>query len=50
MKLASIKQRLFATPLSAEWGYVPRKLSFREGDKLARDILDLLVEVMGGLS
>jgi hypothetical protein len=40
---------MFTTPLSSERGYVPRQMSEEDGAKLARRILSLFTDVMGGL-
>ena len=48
-EVAAIKEILFATPLSSKRGYVPRQMSEEDGAKLARRILSLFTDVMGGL-
>ena len=45
----SIKAELLATPLSDNTGYVPRNLTRQNAIELARRILSLYTEVMGGL-
>jgi hypothetical protein len=49
VELAAIKEIMFTTPLSSEQGYVPRQISDEDGSKLARRILSLFTDVMGGL-
>jgi hypothetical protein len=48
-EVAAIKEIMFTTPLSSEHGCVPRQLSDEDGAKLARRILSLFTDVMGGL-
>jgi hypothetical protein len=48
-EVAAIKEIMFTTPLSIEQGHVPRQLSDEDGAKLARRILSLFTDVMGGL-
>jgi hypothetical protein len=48
-EFAAIKEIMFTTPLSNEQGYVPRQLSEEDAAKLARRILSLFTDVMGGL-
>jgi hypothetical protein len=48
-EVAAIKEIMFTTPLSSEQGYVPRQISDEDGAKLARRILSLFTDVMGGL-
>jgi hypothetical protein len=48
-RFVEIKRKLTQTPLSSERGYVPRPISTDDANELARDILSLFVEVMGGL-
>jgi hypothetical protein len=48
-EVAAIKEIMFATPLSSGQGYVPRQISDEDGAKLARRILSLFTDVMGGL-
>src|SRR6266404_1643233 len=48
-EVAAIKEIMFTTPLSSEQGYVPRQISDEDGEKLARRILSLFTDVMGGL-
>ena len=48
-EVAAIKEIMFTTPLSSERGYVPRQMSEEDGAKLARRILSLFTDVMGGL-
>ena len=48
-EVAAIKEIMFTTPLSGEHGYVPRQISDEDGAKLARRILSLYTDVMGGL-
>jgi hypothetical protein len=44
-----LKEKLVQTPLSSERGYVPRQLSTEDANALAREILGLFTDVMGGL-
>ena len=46
---ASIRGRLLRTPLSTERSYQPRQISEDDAKTLARDILGLFTDVMGGL-
>lgn len=48
-RFASIRSRLFATPLSSETAYVPRQMSEEDAKKLAEDVFGLFTAVMGGL-
>lgn len=48
-RFSSIRERMFATPLSSERSYVPRQMSEEHAKTLARDIVDLYTAVMGGL-
>jgi hypothetical protein len=48
-RFASIRSRLFATPLSSEKSYMPHQMSEDDAKALSRDILGLYTEVMGGL-
>jgi hypothetical protein len=48
-EVAAIKEIMFATPPSSAQGYVPRQISDEDGAKLARRILSLFTDVMGGL-
>lgn len=48
-ELDSILKQLTVEPLSSDAGYMPRDLSDDEANKLAKRILSLFVNVMGGL-
>jgi hypothetical protein len=46
----SIRKRLFKTPLSSKRSYTPRQMSEDDLEKLARDILGIYTNLMGGLA
>lgn len=48
-RFARIRSQLFATPLSSEDNYLPRQMPVEDAKALAREILGLYTEVMGGL-
>jgi hypothetical protein len=48
-RFATIRSRLFRTPLSSEKSYMPRQISEEDATVLSREILGLFTEVMGGL-
>ncbi len=48
-EFAEIKRALLKTPLSGEQNYQDRQISREDGEQLARKIVSLFVEIMGGL-
>jgi len=48
-ELDAIRAIMFTTPLSSERAYVPRQISDEDARALARRILNLFTDVMGGL-